>query len=414
MSSGNRFGAGGLLFVGAATMVANAASYVLSIVAARALSVPDYGALGAMLSISIIGGTAALALQAVGARRVAAAQSGRAEVTRQVATLSYQVTCYLMVGAFLLAWPFSLALAVPYWAVFLTFGSIAASILGFSALGAIQGHERNVGFGIAYTAIATLRAGGGVLAMLILPDITFACLGIFLGSVAGSAVSMWVARYPKPGKLVPRTLVVELGGTMIALIGLFALSNMDVLLARLFLDSQASGEYAVGALIAKIAFFLPSAIIAVSFPRMSASPTKKASLVAVVMTAAVGGIVTGSTVLLSEPILWVLGGEKYLGLGEVAWLFALEGAIFAVAQVVLYVGFSSQNKGVALMVWVALACQLTFVVLFYHDSIVEIVTSTAVIAAILTVAGFWWEFRKGLLGSIPQTVFDPVDRLPQA
>lgn len=73
MNRSRRALAHGFLVVGAATMLANAASYLLAMFAARWRSVPEYGALGGMLSVSIIGGTAALGLQAVAARRVAGA-----------------------------------------------------------------------------------------------------------------------------------------------------------------------------------------------------------------------------------------------------------------------------------------------------------------------------------------------------
>ena len=60
------------MLVGVATMISNAAAYLLSMGAARLLSVPGYGAFGSLLAISLIGSTAAVSAQTVAARQFAA------------------------------------------------------------------------------------------------------------------------------------------------------------------------------------------------------------------------------------------------------------------------------------------------------------------------------------------------------
>lgn len=375
-------------------MLANGAAYLLSMIGARALSVADYGALGALLSVSIIGSTIALAAQAVGSRQMVLKALDRDRAVAETAGLASGATITMMVLGVVLFQPLASVLGVPSLAVLLTFGAMAASIPGFTALGILQGREDHRGFGIAYSGIGLIRAAGGIVAMLFVPTVTSASLGIFVGSVVGSALSMVVGRLPLSLAWTGRPLVRELLHNSSALVALFALANSDVLLARVFLDEDSSGGYAVGALIAKIAFFLPYAIITIYFPRMSAAEDKKrAFLMALLMTAGMGVVVTAACFLLGGPLVWILAGAKYAALAPVAWLFALEGSIFAVMQVVLYAGFSTRARIVGLVPLAALAAQILAVSLWSHDTVLQILVVTIVAATASTIVGVWIELR---------------------
>ena len=60
----------------------------------------------------------------------------------------------------------------------------------------------------------------------------------------------------------------EVGTATSGLLGLFLLANVDVLLARHYLDQAAAGRYALGAVVAKIAFWAPQFVVTVIFPRL--------------------------------------------------------------------------------------------------------------------------------------------------
>ncbi|MDR6970498.1 hypothetical protein [Leifsonia shinshuensis] len=395
MNQSRRALAGGILLVGAATMLANAASYLLSMFAARWMSVPEYGALGAMLSVSIIGGTAALGVQAVAARRVAAAGAGGAEERAAVVSLGLRLTALIAVAGLAVAWPLAALLTVPPAAVILTLLATAASIPGFGALGLVQGDERHRHYGYAYAAIGVLRAAGGIVALAIAPDVTSACAGILMGSLAGTVAAVWFAGPVRPQRRLTPQLVRELTATTGTLVALYALSNTDLLLARIFLDGHGSGEYALGALVAKIAFFLPYAVITVFFPKMTAGTMRHAFAVAVGMSAAIGVVATAGTAVLAVPIVWIIGGDKYADFASLAWLFALEGSLFAIVQVILYAGFSSRARALGILTAIGLVCQIVVVSLWSHQSVTSIVLTSSGIAAVLVVVGIAVELRRG-------------------
>ncbi|SEH85374.1 MULTISPECIES: hypothetical protein [unclassified Leifsonia] len=413
MNDSRRAIAGGILLVGAATMLANGASYLLSMFAARWMNVPQYGALGALLSISIIGGTLALGVQAVAARRIAASGTGAEEERAAIVGLGVRLTAVIAVGGLVVSWPLAVLLDVPLAAVVLTFLAVAASVTGFGALGLVQGDERHRHYGFAYAAIGCLRAAGGVVALAIRPEVTSACLGILAGSAAGTVVAILIAGPSRPGRRLTAQLGREFAATTGSLVALYALSNTDLLLARIFLDGEASGEYALGSLVAKIAFFLPYAVITVFFPKMSAGTLRHAFELAVGASAAIGAVATIGTAVLGGPLVWLIGGDKYAGFAALAWLFALEGSLFAILQVILYAGFSSRGRSLGILTACALVVQVVVVSFWVHQSVAAIVACTCVIAATLVVIGIVVELRRtrradasaarpGLVGSSPR------------
>jgi O-antigen/teichoic acid export membrane protein len=182
---------------------------------------------------------------------------------------------------------------------------------------------------------------------------------------------------------------------------LFTLTNIDVLLARIFLTEDLSGEYSVGVLLAKIAFFLPNAIIIVLFPKMTAGGSSRAVYLATGLTALLGLIITLVSIFAGDLVIGILGGSQYRDLGSEAWLFALEGSAFALVQVLLYARLAAQDRRAVLAVWGALVVLVTVVAVWRHDTVAEIVTTVVVVSLILTVVGLLLDRRNSGKVNIP-------------
>ena len=125
---------------------------------------------------------------------------------------------------------------------------------------------------------------------------------------------------------------------------LFTLTNVDVLLARLYLSDTGSSEYSVGVLLAKIAFFLPNAVLIVLFPKMSGQNSRRPVLIASGLTVAVGLVITAFAFLFGPLVVRILGGVQYESMADNMWLFALEGSAFALVQVLLYSRLAAQDQ----------------------------------------------------------------------
>ncbi|CAB4875973.1 MAG: hypothetical protein F2793_04770 [Actinobacteria bacterium] len=387
----------GLIFVGAATLVGNGAAYALSIIAARQLVPAEFGALGAMLGILIIVSTLSIAMQALTARRVSTAGANRAEVEGQAIRLSVYIGVALLVGGVIAAWPLASVFSIPYVALAMGLASLGFVVLGTGALGIAQGREEHLRFSFGFIANGFGRAGFGIIFVLIFPSITGISAGILVGCAIGAIVSFLIISPGTWSRSLAKGGTGEFAHIAHALLVLFTLTNVDVLLARIFLTENQSGEYSVGVLLAKIAFFLPNAIIIVLFPKMTSADSRRTVFVATGLTAVVGVLITTFSILFGSFVIRVLGGADYVAeLGPEAWLFALEGSAFALVQVLLYARLASQDRRAVASVWIALVILVAAVAGWRHGSVAEIVTTVVAVSLVLTLLGLVMDIRKSV------------------
>jgi O-antigen/teichoic acid export membrane protein len=392
----------GMIFVGAATLIGNGTAYLLSMVSARILDPADFGALGALLGLLVIIATLGISVQALTARRVSTATAGeRKNVEGQAIRLSILVAIAIAFGSVILAWPVSTLFSIPILAVVTGVASLGFVVIGSAAMGIAQGREQHVKLSIAFIANSGSRAIGGIIGVVVFQSVTGVGFGILIGCAIGAAVAYQLI---SPKTLSPKLkdgISIEFGHVAHALIVLFTLTNIDVLLARVFLTENLSGEYSVGVLLAKIAFFLPNAIIIVLFPKMSGGGSHRALYIATGLTAMVGVLITLASVFAGDFVIGILGGAQYKELGSEAWLFALEGSAFALVQVLLYSRLAAQDRRAVLAVWGALAVLVIVVVGWRHNSVAEIVTSVVAVSLALTVVGFILDRRQSVRVDLP-------------
>ena len=392
----------GMIFVGAATLLGNGTAYLLSMVSARILDPADFGALGALLGLLVIIATLGISIQALTARRVSTASaSEREDVEGQAIRLSVLVAIAIGIGAGVLAWPVSVIFSIPILAVLTGVASLGFVVIGSAAMGIAQGREEHVKLSIAFIANSASRALGGILGVVVLQSVTGVGFGVLIGCAIGAAIAYQLIAPKTFSPKLKDGISIEFGHVAHALIVLFTLTNIDVLLARVFLTEDLSGEYSVGVLLAKIAFFLPNAIIIVLFPKMSGGGSHRALYIATGLTAMVGVVITLASVFAGDLIIAVLGGSQYKELGGEAWLFALEGSAFALVQVLLYSRLAAQDRRAVLAVWGALAVLAVVVIGWRHNSVAEIVTSVVAVSLVLTVVGFILDRRQNVRVNLP-------------
>jgi O-antigen/teichoic acid export membrane protein len=391
-----------MIFVGAATLIGNGTAYLLSMVSARILDPADFGALGALLGLLVIIATLGISVQALTARRVSTAPAAeRKDVEGQAIRLSILVAIAIAIGSLVIAWPVSTLFSIPILAVITGVASLGFVVIGSAAMGIAQGREQHVKLSIAFIANSAGRAIGGIIGVVVLQSVTGVGFGILIGCAIGAAIAYQLI---SPKTLSPKLkdgISIEFGHVAHALIVLFTLTNIDVLLARVFLTEDLSGEYSVGVLLAKIAFFLPNAIIIVLFPKMSGGGSHRALYIATGLTAMVGVVITLASVFAGDLVIRILGGSQYKDLGSEAWLFALEGSAFALVQVLLYSRLAAQDRRAVLAVWGALAVLVVVVVGWRHNTVAEIVTSVVAVSLALTVVGFILDRRQSVRVDLP-------------
>jgi O-antigen/teichoic acid export membrane protein len=159
-----------------------------------------------------------------------------------------------------------------------------------------------------------------------------------------------------PGLRVPLTAAMRASG---ALLGFVLLLNLDLLLARHHLAAADAGEYAVGSIITKVAFWVPQGIGVVLLPRLADESHRRRLLpTALALVTAFGAALTVATAASGSSALPLIGGSAYgESLGSATWLFAALGTLLALAQLLLYSGIASADRPAVGAVWVAAAAE---------------------------------------------------------
>jgi O-antigen/teichoic acid export membrane protein len=406
--------------------VANAGNYAFNVVMAFLLGPEAYGALAALLALVLVGSVPGLALQAVVARRVALAGSGRAPSGGSWPGVGW------LVGRAGLALALLTVAIGPGLVLFLHLDSavpvlwlalaLAPTPLLFAVQGLLQGRERFgalaavllIGAGVKLAiGLALVAAGGGVsgaMAGVAAGGLLAALAGLRLAARgSGVAAPPQRAAGARPeGVAVGRpssTWWREVGGATTGLLGLFLLANVDVLLARHYLDRAAAGRYALGAVVAKIAFWAPQFVVMVIFPRLvGAADPRRLLGGSALLIAGFGGLLAGGLVVADRVglIVPVLGGG-YEGLGPLLPVFAALGTGLALVQLLLFEGIATRDRRMGRAVVVALVAEVALIAGPLHGSVGQVAGAALAVVAALAVAG-WLLLRRRLAHSPPSAV----------
>jgi O-antigen/teichoic acid export membrane protein len=397
-------GAGGLgraaLLVLPAVLAGNLVAYLFTVIVARQLGPASYGALGGLLAIVIALAVPGMALQLVVARRVAVGRrDGAAAGPLEAAILRLALWLGVAAGVPALA-------AAPLLAGYLHLGSLGPpawlavnlALLPplFAVSGLLQGAER---FG-ALTAVLLLVAAGklplGVALVAAGYGVEGALAGVATGTLAavllGVAACVPVRRRPAPqgpGRPGPAAgLGPELAAATLGILGLVALTNLDLLLARHYLPAADSGLYAAGSVVAKVTYWAPLAGLMMLFPRLAAGGGRRALLRrAALATLAFGALCAGGSAVAARLPALLPFGRAYAAVGPDLPLFAALGTAFALVQLLLFSDIAAGGRRSAWPIGLAVAGQALLVAGRFHHSVTQIVTVALASATMLLLAG---------------------------
>ena len=375
----------GAVSLAGATGLVNVLGYVLTLVAARVLVPQDFGAFAALLSLIIIGNVAALAVQAVIARAAATGTSWDAR-----AGLLWGLAVGLLTVALspLIRQALRLDSSLPVVAVAVAVAALAATA---GPIGAVQGRERSGALALLMVTQGTLRVTGGIVGLLTTRSVEGAVGGLAAGLVLAALLAWIAVRPPRPSHGGLRVREVTAAATV--LLGFVALTNADVIVARAVLDPVESGAYGAGAVISKVAFWLPQFVPLVAYARLSRHEHRAVAVRWSLLTVAVLGAVTvGITFAAPDAILRVIAGARYLELAPILWLFALLGALMALAQVTVYAALARRDRLTTVLVWVALVALVALA--GTAATVTQVVSRASLVALVLVLVTGIRELRR--------------------
>ena len=397
------------LVLAAGMGVANAGNYAFNVVMAFLLGPEASGALAALLALVLVGSVPGLALQAVVARRTTLARSGRAVgawpgagwlVGRAGLGL---VLLTVLIGPVLVLF-LHLDSAVPVLWLAL---ALAPTPLLFAVQGLLQGRERFGALAAVMVAGAAVKLAAGLALVALGFGVSGAMAGVAAGGLLAALAGLRLTAPGRPGAARPGSVDNpahpssgwwrEVGTATTGLLGLFLLANVDVLLARHYLDRAAAGRYALGAVVAKIAFWAPQFVVTVVFPRLvGAADPRRLVGGSALLIAGFGGLLAGVLAMADRVglVVPVLGGG-YAGLGPLLPLFAALGTALALVQLLLFEGIATRDRRMGRAVAVALVAEVALVAGPLHASVGQIAGTALGVAVGLAATG-WWLLRRRL------------------
>ena len=383
-------------FLAVCIMVTNVATYGFQIIAARILGPSQYGGVASMMSLLMVVGVVQLGMQATASRRVTETPGQERAIERTVLRATYRAAIVLgvvMLAASPLVWRV-LRLDSMYPALLVAVCAVPLTIMGGQA-GVLQGERRWLGLAMVYLALGIPRVVVTTAAMWIRPTEGAAMAGVALAQFAPAVVGWWVLRRrtPPAGAIGPvKPVVIEMLHGSFALLGFFALSNVDILIARNVLSDHDSGLYAGGLILTKAVLFLPQFVVIIAFPSMSAEASRRSALIkSLALVGGLGACAIAGSWLLSWLALIFIGGPDYAEIEGLLWVFAILGMVLSVLQLLVYSVLARRSRLSAYLLWMAVAAALALGAMqtTVEGLVWAVLSVDAILAAVLLAVTFW-------------------------
>lgn len=379
------------LAVTAGVMASNASGYLLTVIAARLLAPEAFGELSALLAVLLVGAVPAMGVQTAVALRVAAHPGEPRQplaglgITAAVAVAALTGTAVPLIAHVLHVTDTA---AVVWLAV-----AVAPLTVNGLWLGLLQGTQRFTRYGALVAGEAAARVGGALTGLAVTGSSGGAMTGIALGAVVSAGAGWVVCGRPLPARFGWRRFA-EVAHAAQALLAVVVLVNLDLVLARHVLPG-ASGEYAVGAVLAKIAYWLPHAAAVLVLPRLAGAGRTRAMTAGLAVCAALDGVVVLATVLFGPELFLLVGGQSYVDDVLPLWPFAVVGSLLAPAQILLFARIADGDRRATLLTWLAVAVETGLVLGWLNDSPGQVVGAAVATTGLLVAAGTFVELRHG-------------------
>jgi glycosyltransferase involved in cell wall biosynthesis/O-antigen/teichoic acid export membrane protein len=389
----------GLLLV--AIGLLNGSNYAFHVAVSRPLGPSQYGALAALLAVLMILSVPFGVLQTVVADRAATlrTQGGPEEVAAFAARTARGVLPFALVAGLI-----TLVIGAPLIAVFLSVSFASSSLLApyvvlatLSAvpLGVLQGSMRFGPFAVVVITGVAVRLASGIGLVELGQGVSGAMFASCLATAVTVTLGFRLLELGREALSRVRGSLSALRGefrvALFGMIGLFLITQVDLVLARHYLEPREAGFYSSAGLLARGLLFMPGAVAVVAFPRFVAAREHgegalrwlRISLLAV---AALVLAVLPVLVLAREPLINIAFGSSYSPAADLMPLLCLAMAAQAFVGVLTLFHIAMGSR--AYVIPFAGVASETVLVAFFHESPRQIAVIVAVVSAIVAAAHY--------------------------
>jgi O-antigen/teichoic acid export membrane protein len=341
-----------------ATVLAGGLGYLYQILMGRYLGTSIYGELSAILSIFLI---VSIPTQTVSTMLIRYVSKLKAEGKGpEMAWLVRITILYVTILAAVTA--LAVFIAIPFLDSYLKLSSdtslyiliagLFISILYPIGIGTAQGLQR---FGIVSIA-NVVGPLGKLIFSLIFVLMGFSVAGAFGGVVIGSVLALMISFYSikdifqgKRQKFDTAELRRYLVPVTIAVLCFTVLTNVDTFLARHYLSDVDSSIYSAASMISKIILFLPGAIGAVMFPRISEAHAKGIGTYpimrkSIIWTLAISGVAAAVFLVIPDSVIGILYTSDYQSAGPSLSVLGVAMVLFGLATLFMNFGLATDSN----------------------------------------------------------------------
>ena len=371
-------------------------NYLYQLMSARWLGAADFGVVATLGSILMIVALPFGAVQLFVARDVAAEAAG-GDVDPLEADALSTVVLLATVGLagltiVLSPWISSLLQISSWIPVILTGLALATAIPLIPLIGVLQGKQHF----FAYSAALVTGAGVRLAALACLLIVGFGLNGALGATVIGGGAAIVVAAIntkgwhisraaltgPRTRRVLRKVLPMTLG-----LLAVTALANTDIVVVKGSLSPDAAGTFGAAGLVAKVALFVPAAIIPIVQSRVAIRHAQKRSssdilLRATLATVAFGIVFTAFCWATATPLMTIAFGAEFASAADILPLYCVAMTLVSVATLRVNFFLTRGENGVG---YIALACAVAQAValIVWHATLVQVLVVDIIAAAAL-------------------------------
>lgn len=340
-----------------AVIVLNLSTYAFTVIAAHLLGPAEFGATSALMGLLLVLNVVGLGLQTTGARRLSHDPERADAHAREVLALTWRAAPLLgllcLVLSPLMVHGFRLHHAAA--AVLVAVTVVPQTALGGQA-GVLQGRRRWSQVAMLYAGNGVGRLVLGIAGIVIMPNSVGALAGTALGSSVPVVIGAVLLRGSGGVRGVRvRGVITEMAHNSHALLAFLALSNADIVVARVVLPEHRSGLYAGGLILVKAVLFLPQFVIVLAFPSLASGGTERARSrrLSLGLVVVLGLVAIGGALVLPQIAMIFVGGHQYHAIESRLWEFALLGTALSMVQLLVYDVVARQDRVAVAFLWLA-------------------------------------------------------------